>query len=104
MQVFFKRVCSCCSPSKSTQITQCVAEMPSMLPSPTKNCHSGPVGFDNVLFVSIKGTGCIPAPYGPPMVGYRGGGGRTLKCHGVSLCQAQAVAGSMRSWDIVHTT
>lgn len=31
------------------------------------------------------------------MVGYRGGGGRTLESHGVSLCQAQMVAGSMRT-------
>lgn len=48
-------------------------------PSPTRNCHSGPVGFEIVLFVSIMGTmPVIPvAPYGPP-IGYRGGGGRTL--------------------------
>jgi hypothetical protein len=26
------------------------------LPSPTRNCHSGPVGFEMVLFVSIMGT------------------------------------------------
>lgn len=25
-------------------------------PSPTRNCHSGPVGLEMVLFVSIMGT------------------------------------------------
>lgn len=66
-------------------------------PSPTKNCHSGPVGFDSVLFVSIMGMGCIePAPYGP-MVGYRGGGGRTLGSWRQSLLGARSGTHDHRS-------
>lgn len=48
------------------------------LPSPTRNCHSGPDGCSSVLLVSIMGiTPLRLFPYGETP-GYLDGGGRTL--------------------------
>jgi hypothetical protein len=75
VKVFFQDVETCFVVSRKALGRRTVA---CGAPSPTRNCHSGPVGFVRVLLVSIMGTTpVIEPPYWLPP-GYRGGGGSTL--------------------------
>lgn len=65
-------------------MARCKSSFSTYVPSPTRNCHSGPSGCDNVLLVSMAGSTAF-MPLGPrPPTGYRGGGGRTLREASVS--------------------